>query len=168
MLLGAGPLVWVPNPGWDGNTDDPDNDGNSNPMGAYLNELNLGSLTSLFQGSPNQSSTPNDYLSVLSPNYQRPTGTVPKYLSFLTCEAGITIHDLGDAAPASYGALATGAVGVQQMYTFLYGTTRAIRRAGLARGVPVIGEMAALYDVVMMNVEAVRANQACTATIYGH
>lgn len=93
---------------------------------------------------------------------------VAKYLTFLGCEYNITIADLTDASPASYGALAAGAVGMQQMYTYGFGTAEAIAKAGLKKGVAVIGEIAAGYDAVMFDIEAVKANQACTAAVYGH
>ncbi len=104
----------------------------------------------------------------IAPNNGTQMGPAAKYFTFLGCEYDITVADLTDASPASYGALAAGAVGMQQMYTYGFGTAKAIARAGLKKGVPVIGEIAALYDVTMMNIEAVKANKACTAAVYGH
>ena len=86
-------------------------------------------------------------------------GPVAKYFTFLGCEYNITVADLTDASPASYGALAAGATGVKQMISFLN---------GVGKSVPVVNEIAALFDVAMMNVEAVKSNQACTAAVYGH
>jgi hypothetical protein len=80
----------------------------------------------------------------------------------------VPINDLGDAAPASYGALAAGAVGVRNMSIYMTATKKVIKRAGLRDGVPVIGEIAALYDSGMALLEASKVNQACTALVYGH
>lgn len=85
-------------------------------------------------------------------------GAVPKYLTFLGCEYNISVADLTKTSPASFGALAAGATGVKQMISFLN---------GIAKGVPVINEVAALIDVTMLNIEAVKSNQACTASVYG-
>ena len=105
-------------------------------------------------GAPNNGNN----CSVLDPNC-KPMGPVQKYGTFLLCEYNITMADVTDASPASYGALAAGATGVKQMISFLN---------GVGKGVPVINEIAALYDVTMMNIEAVKSNQACTAAVYGH
>jgi RHS repeat-associated protein len=104
--------------------------------------------------------------SVLDPNC-KPMGPVQKYAAFLSCEAAVTINDLGHSGAAHYGAAAAGAVGMQQMYTYLWGTSKVIAKAGLKKGVPVIGEIAALYDAAMFDLEAVHANQVCTALTYG-
>ena len=109
---------------------------------------------------------PNNGCSVLDPNC-KPMGPVQKYIGFLTCEAGITIHDIGDADPASTVAIIAGGVGVKQMLTALNGTSKVIRRAGLARGIPGINMIAATLDAGMLLAESIKANQACTAAIYG-
>jgi hypothetical protein len=105
--------------------------------------------------------------SVLDPNC-KPMGPVQKYIGFLTCEAGITIHDIGDADPASTVSIIAGGVGVKQMLTVLNGTQKVVRRAGLARGIPGINMIAATVDSFMLLNESIKANQACTAAIYGH
>ena len=109
----------------------------------------------------------NQGCSVLDTNCNNP-GPVEKYGTFLACEAGIAINDLGDAAPASYGALAAGAVGIRNMSIYMTATKKVIKRAGLRDGVPVIGEIAALYDSGMALLEAIKVNQECTALVYGH
>lgn len=76
-----------------------------------------------------------------------------RYVGFLACEAAITSNDLANASPASYGALVTGAVGIQQMLRVLNGT---------AKGVPVVNEMAALLDAGWFLKESIKTNQACS------
>ena len=76
-----------------------------------------------------------------------------RYVGFLACEVAITSNDLANASPASYGALATGAVGIQQMFRVLTGT---------AKSVPVVNEMAAVLDAGWILKESIKANQACS------
>jgi hypothetical protein len=85
-----------------------------------------------------------------------------RYAGFLACEAAITISDLADAAPVSYGVPAAGAVGISQMLTVLNGTARVIRRSGLAKGVPVVNEIAAVLTAGWFVAEAAKANKACS------
>jgi hypothetical protein len=54
------------------------------------------------------------------------------------------------------------------MSIYMTATKKVIKRAGLRDGVPVIGEIAALYDSGMALLEASKVNQACTALVYGH
>jgi hypothetical protein len=90
-------------------------------------------------------------------------GPVQKYAAFLACEAAVTINDAGHSGAAHYGAAAAGGIGLKQMLQFMAngGPTKALK------GVPVINEIALGYDAVMFDLEAVHANQVCTAGIYG-
>jgi RHS repeat-associated protein len=117
-------------------------------------------------GDPSAPNNGNN-CSVLDPNCTKP-GPLENYAVFLSCENAFLINDLGQSGAAKFGALSAGAVGVTQMWTYSFGTAKVIAKAGLKRGVPVIGEIAALYDVTMLNIKVAQANQTCTKQVYGH
>jgi RHS repeat-associated protein len=85
-------------------------------------------------------------------------GTIPQYLAFLSCEAGITGHDIGKADPASTVSIVAGGAGVKQMVSSL---------SGASKGVPVVNAVAGVLDAVMLDLEAIKSNIACTKAIYG-
>ena len=104
--------------------------------------------------------------SVLDPNCTKPSA-LQNYGEFLACENAYLINSLGQGGKAKFGALTAGAVGMQQMYTYAWGTSKVIAKAGLKKGVPVIGEIAALFDAVAFDITMAQANQTCTQLVYG-
>ena len=96
--------------------------------------------------------------SVLNSNCKK-MGPVQKYIGFLTCEAGITIHDVGDADPASTVTIVAGGVALKSTLAFM---------SGASRFLPGVNLVVLAVNAAMLDIESVKANQACTAAMYGN